>query len=430
MDLAGGGTARRVGAALMAAVAVLAGAAGTAQAGTAALGADGASLTFVAERGELNAVNVRSSGGAIVLRDGGAPVTPGFGCAVGATGNEVRCPLPGGSPCAADCSATIDLGDADDSAVVENGIAATTTVYGGPGADRLEGRRAAVHLDGGEGADTLLGSDQDDVLVGGPGADLLQGRGGGQDLVRYDERPARVIVTLDGRANDGGPGERDDVEVEDVLGGRGDDTITGDDRANELAGGPGRDTIDGRGGDDAIDATPARVTAPAGGAGTTADPHDTVACGDGDDRVDADGGDAVRPDCEVTGVGRTGVRLPVIEVLTLRASVNGRVTFTLRWPGDAAEIDGVRLTGTMRLTAADGTPRTIGAPSFSLVRGGLARVTLQLNAASRRRLTQAPALGLFAVRSVRTQATAGGRVDPAALFVVSARVTIARPDGA
>ncbi len=57
-----------------------------------------------------------------------------------------------------------------------------------------------------------------------------------------------VTVTLDDASNDG-RGGNDNVrsDVENVIGGTGDDTITGDVDANFLDGGDGDDTLNGAG---------------------------------------------------------------------------------------------------------------------------------------------------------------------------------------
>ena len=56
----------------------------------------------------------------------------------------------------------------------------------------------------------------------------------------YVGRTTSVAVTLDGVFNDGEPGEGDNVatDVEDAVGGAGDDTMTGSTADNDLLGGP------------------------------------------------------------------------------------------------------------------------------------------------------------------------------------------------
>jgi Ca2+-binding RTX toxin-like protein len=89
---------------------------------------------------------------------------------------------------------------------------------------------------GGAGADRLVGGDGADILRGNAGDDVFDGRGGGdtyigdtgQDVADYRSRSARVVVDADGVRDDGAAGEGDNVggDVDDLLGGAGDDVLT------------------------------------------------------------------------------------------------------------------------------------------------------------------------------------------------------------
>jgi len=163
---------------------------------------------------------------------------------------------------------TVTVGDVltDDGESGEADDVQTTVeiVMGGTAADVLTG-------DG--GANTLFGGAGDDVLTGGAGADVLNGDAGndtfgeeaaasggdtfnggaGTDTVDYSLRTADLTVTMDGvAANDGASGELDNVkvDVENILCGTGNDTITGNLLANAITGGDGNDTIDGGAGND------------------------------------------------------------------------------------------------------------------------------------------------------------------------------------
>jgi Ca2+-binding RTX toxin-like protein len=116
-------------------------------------------------------------------------------------------------------------------------------------ADTLIGSSARNVLDGGEG---------DDTLDGRTGADLLAGNGG-EDTVTYADRTSAVQVDLDGlpddgNADDGPPGERDNVtsDTENVIGGGGGDTLVGSASANELTGLGGSDLLRGLNGNDVL----------------------------------------------------------------------------------------------------------------------------------------------------------------------------------
>src|SRR5581483_1350275 len=125
----------------------------------------------------------------------------------------------------------------------DNVRADVENVVGGSGDDSLIGDANANVLGGGAG---------DDVLDGQLGADMLNG-GAGADTVWYEPRTNPVTVTLDGSANDGEAGENDRIaaDVENAVGGSGDDTLIGDAGANVLNGGLGNDTLDGGRGADA-----------------------------------------------------------------------------------------------------------------------------------------------------------------------------------
>lgn len=148
---------------------------------------------------------------------------------------------------------------------------------GGNGNDRLYGLAGADTLTGRVGDDLL---DPGTALDGGPdAADTVRGNIGA-DTVTYADRNAAnpVTVTPDNTADDGGPGEKDNVlpDVENVIGGSGNDTISADASpahlvvANVFDGGAGDDTLVGRAGNDTL----------IGGLGS-----DTVSGDDGDDTL-------------------------------------------------------------------------------------------------------------------------------------------------
>jgi Ca2+-binding RTX toxin-like protein len=131
-------------------------------------------------------------------------------------------------------------------------VESTEGVRGGTAADQLTAAATA--------GSTLIGNGGDDILNGGTGADTLDGGAGadrmdgkaGVDTVTYASAPAAVTVTLnDGNANDGGvqdtSGANRDrtIATENVVGGPGDDELTGDGGNNRLDGGPGDDELRG-----------------------------------------------------------------------------------------------------------------------------------------------------------------------------------------
>jgi Ca2+-binding RTX toxin-like protein len=287
------------------------------------------------------------------------------------------------------------LGDGDDTGEIRNAPARPTlsvlldggpgndtlstnrgTVLGGPGNDALTGEL----LQGGPGDDRLAGTDTDNVLDGGPGADLLKGMGG-IDRTTYADRTVGVHVTIDGRADDGAPGEGDDVETEDVNGGAGPDLLLGDDGPNRLTGlcgddrltggggndvlegDAGSDTIDGRAGDDIIyaDAGPFGQPPPPAAPcdAQPSDGSDLVACGPGDDLVLAGAGDRVAADCERVYFGSGDVpRLKIVAPAPARVVRNAvRVAIADVTQRSGLPVQGVfPLSGTVTLRAASGTP--------------------------------------------------------------------------
>jgi Ca2+-binding RTX toxin-like protein len=136
------------------------------------------------------------------------------------------------------------------------------TLVGGNGNDSLQGMNGDDSLEGDMGNDTLYGGPGDDYLNGGTygtfysgsdGTDVISG-GTGNDFVDYRWRTDNLTIRLDGTARSGAPGEDDKImtDVENALGGSGNDLIVGNSQANYLSGGAGNDTIFGNGGTDAL----------------------------------------------------------------------------------------------------------------------------------------------------------------------------------
>jgi Ca2+-binding RTX toxin-like protein len=160
---------------------------------------------------------------------------------------------------------------------VLTGDTGANVLSGGPGNDELVGL---------DGADTLNGNDGNDTFDEGAtpnGGDIFNG-GAGTDVVDYSARTASLTVTMDGSsANDGEDGEEDNVkaDVENLLGGTVDDTITGNTLANTLTGGAGNDVLSGLAGNDVFDE------------GTAANGGDQFIGGLGIDKVDYSGRSAI-----------------------------------------------------------------------------------------------------------------------------------------
>jgi Ca2+-binding RTX toxin-like protein len=134
-------------------------------------------------------------------------------------------------------------------AVIENAV-------GGSGSDRLYGNSVNNSLQGLAGNDRIYASSGNDVLKGGTGADYLDGSAG-TDLVDYRDKSAAVFLTLKGSssaiAKIGGASEDTVRNIENVYGGSGADTLTGDSLANLIRGGGGKDRLHGGSGADTAD---------------------------------------------------------------------------------------------------------------------------------------------------------------------------------
>ena len=107
-------------------------------------------------------------------------------------------------------------------------------------------------LANGSGTDVNFGGGGNDKLEGGHGGgdDRLDG-GDGNDTVTFTSTSLGVTVNLStGTATGAETGTDVLRRIENVVGGSGDDTITGDANANVLDGGSGNDTLTGGGGND------------------------------------------------------------------------------------------------------------------------------------------------------------------------------------
>ena len=162
-----------------------------------------------------------------------------------------------------DLTVTIGAGANDGETGEADTVAGDIEVLtGGAGDDTLTGGTAAETINGGPGDDTISGGAGDDTLNGdagddtflsaaADGADAYNG-GAGVDVVSYDGRTAAVEASIDGVANDGETAELDNVkaDIEDLIGGDGNDILTGSAGDNVLTGGDGDDTLNGLAGND------------------------------------------------------------------------------------------------------------------------------------------------------------------------------------
>jgi Ca2+-binding RTX toxin-like protein len=150
-----------------------------------------------------------------------------------------------------------------------NGLGGDDIIHGGGGIDLI---------DGGIGDDKLVGGTGDDVLTGGAGGDRFEG-GSGIDTVSYAGATVAVVLNLLSGVGSGGANDSSGdsfVDMENVIGGLGGDTIIGNNiAANVLNGAEGDDELDGLAGNDTL----------IGGAG-----DDHLAGGSGADQIDGGAG--------------------------------------------------------------------------------------------------------------------------------------------
>jgi len=158
---------------------------------------------------------------------------------------------------AADTMAVSLSGGADTFSGRGGAITATHLVTGTT-ITTLSALTGAVTVNGGDGDDTITGGDGNDTLSGGEGNDLFKTStggtadgndnyigGNGTDKVDYSGRTADLTVTMAGVNGSGQSGESDKLEadVENLVGGTGNDTLSGNTLSNDIKGGAGNDII-------------------------------------------------------------------------------------------------------------------------------------------------------------------------------------------
>jgi Ca2+-binding RTX toxin-like protein len=346
----------------------------------------GTVVTFKAAKGKQNTVVVTRSGNTVTIDDRVA-VKPGKGCRK-IDKTKVKCKTAK-TPTRVRVS-TYDRVDRivnnADLAMTANGGTAGDTIHGGPrgdllrgdtgndklhgrgGNDKLEGRTGNDRLDGGPGNDRLDGFVGNDRMYGGPGNDELLSSavlggpdndvfsgGAGRDAVSYFLYTRGIVADADGKADDGQPGEKDNIgtDVESIQGGNGNDRLHGTARNEFLGGGMGNDTIYGGGGNDVL----------SGGEG-----KDTLDGGAGNDHMTGDDPYAgVWPDVIRGGPGRDLVDY-VIYTKPVTVDLDGQKGDD----GQAGEKDTVGA-DVEDIWGGYGNDRLTGNASANLIRGGSGR---------------------------------------------------------
>jgi Ca2+-binding RTX toxin-like protein len=136
-------------------------------------------------------------------------------------------------------------------------VAGTATSHGGD-VDKLNSIEVII---GSKWADNFYGDKNANAFLGGAGNDHFYGSGGGdhfngedgKDWIDYRTSTEAVKVNLIDGQGWGGLAQGDTYKsIENIRGGSGDDTLTGNDEANVIYGSSGSDTIEARGGNDMI----------------------------------------------------------------------------------------------------------------------------------------------------------------------------------
>lgn len=253
-----------------------------------------------------DAISLRGDNDGLIEFSGMGPTAPA-GCTTSMWDSHAHCPPR---------PVRVEGADGNDTLGIELTLpAVAVTILGGSGDDTITGTNGASTLDGGPGNDKVTGGGGADTVLGGEGDDEVSGDGftsAAPDLIDGGPGTDRagvgswsnntggpatpmITVTLDGAANDGRPGEGDNVTGLEqikinssatlVAGAEAVDfeipsnagsvpsKLVGSPQADRLKSAHGADEVDGGAGDDNLE----------GGYG-----NDTITGGAGRDTINAD----------------------------------------------------------------------------------------------------------------------------------------------
>jgi Ca2+-binding RTX toxin-like protein len=138
-------------------------------------------------------------------------------------------------------------------ALTLNGATAVNVKVNGDNEDSI---KSVENVVGGSAGDKLIGDSNANTFKGLGGVDTING-GAGVDTADLSDKAATVEVALNGSTavgvKIGGVAEDSIKNVENLIGGRAGDRLTGDSKANVFKGLGGQDTIDGGAGADTAD---------------------------------------------------------------------------------------------------------------------------------------------------------------------------------
>jgi Ca2+-binding RTX toxin-like protein len=222
--------------------------------------ADDCLLVYGAGPGETNDIQATKVGDIVTIVDTGATITAESGC-TSVSPQEVTC----GSVAAT----FFGLGDLDDTILISSGTnwivradagndqitlcmaCRAFSLSGGLGDDTIRGGNGEDSLMGGAGNDTLVSGIGRDEISPGEGNDAVAG-GSGRDTVSYEGFTNHAVVADLRTGTVTGPGTDSLEGIEDFVGTRFDDRITGNSGANVLAGLGGKDLLVGKAGVDLL----------------------------------------------------------------------------------------------------------------------------------------------------------------------------------
>ena len=238
--------------------------------------------------------------------------------------------------------ADVLVGDGNANGLYGNG--GNDQLFGGAGNDSLYGWTGDDTLSGEAGIDTIYAGDGNDTIVAlVVGEDLIDGEAG-IDTVSFASATAALSIDLTNAAHRLS-------NVENVVGGAGNDIVTGSSGANVLSGGGGNDVLSGGVGDDTLTGDLGDDTID-GGAGI-----DTIDGGGGNDTILAT---TVGEDTIAGGAG--------IDTISFAAVVTG-ISVDL---GNAAH----KLSGIENVTGGAGSDTIVGDATANRLDGGAGNDTL------------------------------------------------------
>jgi Ca2+-binding RTX toxin-like protein len=139
---------------------------------------------------------------------------------------------------------------------------AISNAIGSNFADQITGTSGDNVLYGNDGNDILIGGGGNDILWGGSGDDVFKDNGtgtheyhgdSGTNTVSYDGFTNELSVSLSAADNKNGQGGIElYYSIQNLIGGSGNDSLTGNNLVNLLNGGDGNDTLIGGGGNDIL----------------------------------------------------------------------------------------------------------------------------------------------------------------------------------